>query len=191
MSSSHASDSSQRTKSTRATTIPSKARRSFAYDDNFEQYLTDHNVYLPLRNRQAPQPNLDGTRLLLSARRPSLSPFRFDDSAFDDSAFNDFLQENEAKSEGTVMRNVIPIITGNPGIPNEGNLPFTSFKSLIEGLAVNAVPDFFNGATLGNVDKTVREDLSEIIVPTKHADVPVAPNFFLEAKGPGGSAHVA
>ena len=30
-----------------------------------------------------------------------------------------------------------------------------------------------------------------MIVPTKHADVPVAPNFFLKAKGPGGSTHMA
>ena len=30
-----------------------------------------------------------------------------------------------------------------------------------------------------------------MIVPIKHADVPVAPNLFLEAKGPGGAAHVA
>ncbi|KAK4186402.1 hypothetical protein QBC35DRAFT_270291 [Podospora australis] len=186
MSSSRASDSSRRTKSTKATTISSKAIRSSAYDDDFEQHLTDRNIYLPLRNNQAPKPNLDDTRLLLSASRPSLSPSRFDDSRFED-----FLQKNETKSEGTVMRNVIPIITGNASIPNEGNLPFTNFKSLTEGLTVNAVPDFFDGAPPGDVDRSVREDLSQMIVPTKHADVPVAPNFFLEAKAPRGGADVA
>ncbi|KAK4449822.1 hypothetical protein QBC34DRAFT_83452 [Podospora aff. communis PSN243] len=186
MSSSHASDSSRRTKSTKAITISSKARRSSAYDDDFEQYLTDHNVDLPLRNRHAPKPDLKDTHLLLSASRPSLSLSRFDDSAFDD-----FLQKNETKSEGTIMRKVIPIITGNTNIPNEGNLQFTNFESLTEGLTVNAVPDFFDGAPPGDIDKSVRESLSQRIVPTKHADVPVVPNFFLEAKGPGGGAHVA
>jgi len=186
MASSYSSASSRRTKSTNATTVSSKTRRSSAYDDNFEQHLTDYNIYLPLRNLQAPKPNLDDTHRLLSASRPSLSPSRFDDSAFED-----FLQRNETKSEGTIMRNVIPIITGNARIPNEGNLPFTNFKSLTKDLTVNAVPDFFDGALPGDIDKSVREDLSQIIVPTKHADIPVVPNFFLKAKGPGGSAHVA
>ena len=49
-----------------------------------EQYLTDYNIHLPLRNRQALKPNLDNTRLLLSASRPSLLPSRFDDSVFED-----------------------------------------------------------------------------------------------------------
>lgn len=89
------------------------------------------------------------------------------------------------------MRNVIPIITGNTGIPNEGNLPFTSLESLTGDLTVNAVPDFFDGAPLRDVDKRVREDLSQVIVPTKHANAPVAPNFFLEAKAPQGGADVA
>ncbi|KEY64855.1 hypothetical protein S7711_10778 [Stachybotrys chartarum IBT 7711] len=186
MSSSHSSNSSRRTKSTKATTISSKARRSSAYDDNFEQHLTDHNIYLPLRNPQAPKPDLEDTRLLLSASRPSLSPSRFDDSAFED-----LLQKNETKSEGTIMRNVIPIIAGNTNILNEGSLPFTNFESLTESLTVNAVPDFFDGAPPGDVDKRMREDLSQMIVPTKHANVPVAPNFFLEAKAPGGGADVA
>lgn len=89
------------------------------------------------------------------------------------------------------MRNVIPIITGNTGIPNEGNLPFTSLESLTGDLTVNAVPGFFDGAPLRDVDKRVREDLSQVIVPTKHANAPVAPNFFLEAKAPQGGADVA
>ncbi|GAB1309932.1 hypothetical protein MFIFM68171_00142 [Madurella fahalii] len=89
------------------------------------------------------------------------------------------------------MRNVIPIIAGNSSILNEGNLPFTNLGSITRGLAVNAVPDFFDGARPGDIDKSVREDLSQMIVPTKHADVPIVPNFFLEAKAPRGGADVA
>jgi hypothetical protein len=191
MSSSRASDSSRRTKSTKATTISSKARRSSAYDDDFEQHLIDYDVYPEgheyANDRQTPEPgNMDEARLELLAARASLSP-----SHFPESAFRDFKRKNNTKSEGTVMRNVIPIITGNASIPNEGNLPFTNFESLTEGLTVNAVPDFFDGAPPGDVDKAVREDLSQMIAPTKHADVPVAPNFFLEAKAPRGGADVA
>ncbi|KAK4204707.1 hypothetical protein QBC40DRAFT_261336 [Triangularia verruculosa] len=170
----------------KATTMSPKVKKASAYDKNFEQHLADHDIYLPSPNRQAPRPNLDNTRLLFSARRPSLS-----DSCFDDSAFEDLLQKNETESEGTVMRNVIPIITGNASIPNEGSLPFTNFESLTGDLTVNAAPDFFDGALPGDVDKSVREDLRQIIIPTTHANVPVAPNFFLEAKALTGNAAVA
>ena len=55
----------------------------------------------------------------------------------------------------------------------------------------NAVLDFFDGVLPDDVDKPVKEDLSQMIVLTKYADVPVAPNFFFEAKAPRGSADMA
>ncbi|KAM7210664.1 hypothetical protein V8F06_013947 [Rhypophila decipiens] len=191
MSSSRASDSSRYTISTKATSVSSKAKRSSAYDNDFEQHLIDHNVYLEgyeyTGDRQTPEPgNMDEVHLELLAGRASLSP-----SHFPEPVFRDFKRKNNTKSEGTIMRNVIPIITGNTSIPNEGNLRFTNFKSLTGGLTVNAVPDFFDGALPGDVDKSVREDLSQMIIPTKSANVPVAPNFFLEAKPPSGGADVA
>jgi hypothetical protein len=45
---------------------------------------------------------------------------------FSESAFRDFKRKNNTKSEGTVMRNVIPIPAGGASIPNEGNLAFTN-----------------------------------------------------------------
>jgi hypothetical protein len=89
------------------------------------------------------------------------------------------------------MRNVIPILAGGASIPNESNLVFTNLESLTGGLTVNAAPDFFDGARPGDIDKSVREDLNQIIVPTKHADVSVVPNLFLEAKAPRGGTDVA
>jgi hypothetical protein len=86
------------------------------------------------------------------------------------------------------MRNVIPIIAGTNSIPNEGNLPFTNMESIVGKGIVKAVPDFFDGARPGNVDKGVRKDLSQLIIPTKYVDVPVVPNFYLEAKACGESS---
>ncbi|KAK1826339.1 hypothetical protein QBC39DRAFT_23048 [Podospora conica] len=177
--------SSRRTKSTTATST-STARKSSAYDNNFEQCLTDHHIHLPLRPSQARKPtNFDDICLHLSASRRSLSPSRFDDAAYEA-----FLEKNEAKSEATLMRNVIPILAGTAGIANEGNLQFTNLESLTDDLTVNANPDFFDGALPGDVDEPVRVDLSQMIIPTKHATVPVVPNFFLEAKAQRGSAEV-
>jgi hypothetical protein len=137
-------------------------------------------------DRLTPEPqNADQLRLEYSAARASLSP-----SQFTDSAFRDLKKKNKALSEAAIMCNVIPIIAGNSNIPNERNLPFTSMMSMTGGATVKAVPDFFDGAHPGTVDKAVRDDLSQVIVPTKHAGVPVAPNFFLEAKAPSGGVDV-
>ncbi|KAK7927824.1 hypothetical protein PG985_004822 [Apiospora marii] len=191
MASEHSSASSRPTPSTDATSTTSKTRRSSAYNDDFEQHLCDNRIYLPQYgardNRRPAKPdNLHDLLPRLSTSRPSLSPSRFDESAFED-----FQQKNETRSEGTVMRNVVPMIAGNPDIPNEGHLPFTNLASMTDETTVKLVPDFFDGARAGDVHAHVRRDLDQEIIPTRHMDVPVAPNFYLEAKGPKGGADVA
>lgn len=162
MPSGRSASSSQRTKSIKSTkaTSVSKTKLSSAYDNDFEQYMIDHNIYPPLHDfpddRVTPTPdNLDEDRRVLATSRPSLSP-----SQFTESKFKNFLRKNKTSSEGTVMRNVIPIIAGDSDIPNEGNLPFTNIESMTGGATVKAVPDFFDGARSGDIDKAVRDDLS-------------------------------
>lgn len=185
------SASSRRTGSTKATSVSSRSKRSSAYDSNFEQHLIDHNIYPLLYDfpddRRPPKPaNWEEIRTALKVPRGSLSP-----SGIPQSTFDDFQRKNRTKSEGTVMRTVVPFIAGSAEIPNEGQLPFTNLDSITGDTTVNPVPDFFDGARPGALEKRVRDDLGKIIVPTKKSGVPVAPNFFLEAKGPGGTLEVA
>ncbi|OAA42070.1 hypothetical protein NOR_04919 [Metarhizium rileyi] len=189
--SSSAMSQSQRSKSTKATSISTKTRRSSAYDDDFEQHLLDHNIYpdgyeFP-DDHLSPEPCImDIIRQDLLAARDSLSL-----SCFSDAAFRDFKRKNKTNSKGTVMRNVIPIIAGSSDILNKGHLPFTNLISLTDEATVKPVPDFFDGAHPGSLDKAVSEELDHQIIPTKHASVPVAANFFLEAKARKGGAGVA
>ncbi|KAF3768372.1 hypothetical protein M406DRAFT_272867, partial [Cryphonectria parasitica EP155] len=185
------SASSRRTQSTKPTTVTSKSRRSSAYDANFEQHLIDNNIYPPLYDfpddREPPEPaNWEEIRQALKVPRGSLSP-----STVPNSAFKDFQRRNKTKSEGTIMRNVVPLIAGNINIPNEGHISFTNLESITNNTTVNPVPDFFDGARPGDLDKKVREDLDKIIIPSKKGGFPVAPNFFLEAKSSGGTVEVA
>lgn len=53
------------------------------------------------------------------------------------------------------------------------------------------MPDSFDGAKASDLHSVVRRELNELVIPTKHANVPIIPNFFLEAKGPSGSVSVA
>ncbi|KAF4449536.1 hypothetical protein F53441_7195 [Fusarium austroafricanum] len=133
-----------------------------------------------------PPANLNEIRQALKVPRGSLSL-----SVASKEAFEDFQHKNTTKSEGTVMRNIIPLIAGDAYIPNEGHLPFTNLASITEDTTVNPNPDFFDGAHPEAVGQGVREALYRIIIPTKKADTPIAPKLFLEAKSSGGSLDVA
>lgn len=177
--------------STPATSVSPRIRRYSAYDDNFDQHMIDHNIYPDEYshgdNRPAQEPgNSHDIQASMALPRASLSP-----SHFSDSHFRDFKRKNKTPSEGTMMQLVIPIIAGTADIPNEGHLPFTNLDSMTGGATVKAVPDYFDGAHPGDLDGEVRRMLSTTIVPTKHPHVPIAQNFFLEAKAPTGGAHVA
>lgn len=52
-------------------------------------------------------------------------------------------------------------------------------------------PDIYYGARPKQLDRRVRDDLSGHIIPSTQHDLPIAPNFFLKAKGPDGSLAVA
>ncbi len=168
-----------------------KCKRSSAYDANFEQHLIDNNIYPPHYDfpddRKPPKPaNWGEIREALKAPRGLLSP-----SLVPSLDFEDFQRKNMTKSEGSIMRNVVPLLAGNASIPNEGHIPFTNLKSLTSDTTVNPAPDFFDGAYAGDLDKKIRKELAKIIMPSKKAGIPIAPNLFLEAKGSGGTFGVA
>ncbi|KAM3518110.1 hypothetical protein NHJ13051_008429 [Beauveria bassiana] len=184
--------SSRRAQSTTATTVSSRAKRSSAYDKDFEQNLIDHGIYPEgfehTDGRSTPEPeNSDDIVRDLSQPRASLSPSQFSASAF--KSFK--LANSRVISEGKVMADILPIIRGNTDILNEGNLPFTNLDSITDGTTVDAVPDLYDGSHLKELHKTVRQDLSKLVIPTSHGRAPVVPNFFIEAKAPRGGADVA
>ncbi|KAK5015217.1 hypothetical protein LTR60_002980, partial [Cryomyces antarcticus] len=59
------------------------------------------------------------------------------------------------------------------------------------GTITAPMPDFYDGALPQQLDRRVRNELSQYIVPSKNFSTPALPNFFAEAKGPDGSAAVA
>ncbi|KAJ9161135.1 Ribonuclease H-like protein [Coniochaeta hoffmannii] len=182
--SSRSASSSRRTKSTKSTKATTTTPgRSSAYDKAFEQNLNDNNVYLHGR-KSKPDNNAD-----LHQTRPSLSPSKFDDGAFEH--FQD--EHDHLGSEGDVMRKIIPFISGSTNIPNSGDVLFNNLESITDGAAVDVKPDFYDGARFSDIDSTVREDLSSLMIPsdTNAARRPAAPNFFLEAKAPWGGADIA
>ncbi|KAL9117935.1 MAG: hypothetical protein Q9187_005522 [Circinaria calcarea] len=165
-----------------------------AYHRNFQQNLIDHGVYPEEYEypdgRIPPAPNnWEEINQRLIQRRPSLSP-----SQFSDGAFRKFKRANaHASKEIKVTDSVIPIIQGeiNDGKCVVGDIPFTNLDHLTDGALSSGKPDLFYGARPEQLNRRIRNELKGHIVPSTQEDLPIAPNFFLAAKGPDGTAAVA
>ena len=191
-----ASNSSQNRKpqSTRASSASARSRKSSAYDKNFQEHLINNNIY-PVGfayqdERSDIEPsNMESLQADLSAERASLSPSQFTPAKFRE--FKD--KDNRATFEHEVMSAIIPIISGSSTIHSQQNVLFTELEPIATEDVVKPKPDLFDGAQLRDLNNILKKDesLRPIIVPSKHPSVPVAPNLFLEAKGPDGSASVA
>ena len=164
-----------------------------------EQKLIDGGIY-PYGyeypdDRVPPKPdNWASINARLARPRASLSP-----STFSDEKHEQFVRADARTSrERSGTSRVVPYIEGElkPGeYPQEGVL-FANMEPLLQptegGYTLpRAKPDFYYGTRPGQLDRRVRDDLSATIVPSRQDSLPVAPNFFLEAKGPSGIGAVA
>jgi hypothetical protein len=182
------------TPSTKATTNTSKTKSTGPYDRNFLQNLIDHRVYPDEYEypdgRVPPKPdNWAEIHEKLVQPRPSLSP-----SEFSDGDFRNFKRADaHAPKEKLVSESVIPIIEGKTGNARciSGGIPFTNLNHLTDGTLVAGNPDRYYGAPPEQLDRRVRNELAGDIIPSTQHDLPIAPNFFLAAKGPDGSLAVA
>ena len=194
------SSSISRTKSTGKTTTEKStsekiksSKRSNPKDPNYQQKLIDGGVFpygykYPDGNRPPLPPNWDETNRRLAQPRPSLSP-----STFPEEAYQKFVDADaEAFNEDAVEDSVLPAMLNAVGASSgaQKNVLFTSTQPITDGIAL-AKPDYYYGAQPEQIHPHVRNELSKHIIPSNHTHLPVVPNFFLEAKGPDGSAAVA
>lgn len=161
---------------------------------NFQQNLIDHGVYPEEYEyhdgRIPPAPdNWEEINQRLIQPRPSLSPSQFSDGAFRKLKRADA----HASKENKVTYAVIPIIEGDvrDGRCVSGGVPLTNLDHLTDGTLSPGNPDLFYGAHPEQLNRRIRNELRGHIVPSTQEDLPMAPNFFLAAKGPDGSAAVA
>ncbi|EGC46656.1 conserved hypothetical protein [Histoplasma capsulatum var. duboisii H88] len=172
----------------------SETKRAIAYRYTFQQNLIDHGVYpyayeAPDGGRSAKPDNWKEINERLAEPRDSLSP-----SSFTDDAFEKFAREaaNEYHKH-SVLASVIPTIEGATSSTaysgREGS--FANLAPLTDGSLVPGKPDRFDGARSEQLDRSIRNQLNDLIIPSTDDSLPMAPNFFLEAKGPDDSAAIA
>ena len=198
MSSRRSSQSQRRTlassSGTKPTTNTTKTKSTGTYDRDFQQHLVDHGIY-PARYRYpdgsvvAKPDGWEEVNRMLVQPRPSLSPSQFSDEAFENFATADA----HASKEKQVSESVIPIIEGKSpdNKCRSGGIPFNNLDSLTDGTLKPGNPDIFYGARPEQLDRKIRKELNGQVVPSTQHDLPIAPNFFLAAKGPDGTLAVA
>ena len=182
---------------TGSTTSPTNTKTtesSGPYSRNFQQKLIDNGIY-PERykypdGRVLPKPdNLKEINEILLQSRPSLSPSRFSNENFEEFQEADAHISKENKATKTVIPVIEGKITDNKCV--EGDVLFTNLTPLTNDMLTAAKPDLYYGARPEQLDRRVRDELSGHIIPSTQDNLPIAPNFFLEAKGPDGSLAVA
>ncbi|EED21222.1 conserved hypothetical protein [Talaromyces stipitatus ATCC 10500] len=189
-----ASRSASRGSSASRSTKPSTTKSSGPYDRHFQQHLIDHGIYPPTYEypdgRIPSKPmNWGDIKERLSRHRSSLSP-----SNFTEEMHEKFVRADaHAFKEKQITESVISMIEGNNGDARciAGGIPFRNLNHLTDGTLVPGNPDRYYGARPEQLNRRIRSELEDQIVPSTQHDLPIAPNFFLAAKGPDGSASVA
>ncbi|EEQ89659.2 uncharacterized protein BDCG_04779 [Blastomyces dermatitidis ER-3] len=123
----------------------------------------------------------------LAQPRASLSP-----SKFSEKCFEDFREADAHASKEPVTTSVNPVLDGDIGDHKcvGGEYSFGNLAPLTDGTLSSAKPDHFFGARPEQLNHSIREALSDQIIPSTQDDLPMMPNFFLEVKGPDGSLAV-
>ncbi|EDN02276.1 predicted protein [Histoplasma mississippiense (nom. inval.)] len=126
---------------------------------------------------------------MLARSRASLSPSKFSEKRFEDFREADAY----ASKEKPVTVSVVPILDGDISDLKcvGGDYPFGNLAPLTDGTLASARPDHFYGSRPEQLNRQIRNELSSQIVPSTQDDLSIAPNFFLEVKGPDGSLAVA
>ena len=184
----------RRSDTTKPTTETSTNKSKSPYDRSFQQILVDSKVYPPAYEypdgRVAPKPgNWEDIKQRLAQPRPSLSP-----SKFSDEQHEKFIRADaSAAKENQVKKKVFPIIEGEIKDPktSSGEIPFTNLAPLMDENLVSGNPDFYHGARAEQLERQIRNELGNLIIPSTQHDLPILPNHFTAAKGPDGSAAVA
>lgn len=184
----------RRSNTTKPTTETNTNKSISPYDRSFQQILIDNRVYPPAYEypdgRVAPKPgNWEDIKQRLARPRPSLSP-----SKFADEQHEKFIRADaSAAKENQVKKKVIPIIEGEIKDPrtSSGEIPFTNLAPLMDENLVPGNPDFYHGARTEQLERRIRDELGNLIMPSTQHDLPILPNHFTAAKGPDGSAAVA
>ncbi|KAL4920202.1 hypothetical protein BDW62DRAFT_209327 [Aspergillus aurantiobrunneus] len=153
------------------------------YDPHFEDHLISHGVYPPFYRH----PN----------GAPVSKPENLAEIQSRLQAYAEFAEANaRAIDEPLVIKDILPILEGKgkeitAGTQTSGGHLLKNLAPLTDGTIAMAKPDIYHGAHLEQLHPDIQEQINNQIIPSRQSNRPIAPNFFIEAKGHEGSIAVA
>lgn len=153
--------------------------------------MIDHGVYIAgYENSEGQTParpsNWDDVNHIFGQRRDSLS------KTFGEKEFLDFQRTNTCAFNELPVSNAVRMVEGEVNRKcTGGGYPFNNLAPLTDGTISKAWPDRFYGSRPEQLDKQIRDELGDTIIPSTQDSRPMLPNFFLEIKSPEKSAAVA
>ncbi|KAF2457425.1 hypothetical protein BDY21DRAFT_343813 [Lineolata rhizophorae] len=175
--------------------LTKKSGTSNPGDANYQQRLIDGGTYpygykYPDGHRPPLSPNWGAANQRLAQYRASLSP-----STFSEEKYQEFVEADaDAFNEDEIKDSVLPAMLNAMGASSGArkNVLFTSIEPITDGIT-QAKPHYYYGARPEQIHKKIRDpdvpdNLISHIIPSNNDHLPAAPNFFMKAKGPAGSA---
>lgn len=165
----------------------SKKTKAGPYSANFQQALIEGGIlpagYEDRDGKKMPKPdNLEEIHLRLKLPRPSLPTSPSLTGVFEEVGEAD----DQTRNEQEVKTLMIPLIEGK--VSNRRSvarsISFTNMAELNNTYLTKAKPDLYCGTPPEDLDQAIRDELEHHILPSTRKDLPMAPNFFLEVKGP-------
>ncbi|KAI9043004.1 uncharacterized protein KD926_004795 [Aspergillus affinis] len=169
-------------------------KNTTVYDPHFEEHIGNHGVYLPFSTypdgtEPSKPENFQEIRTILRTSRPSLA---LSPDALEKEHEKFVRLSEKAADEQLVIKNILPILEGEEKACfwSGAGHPFKKLAPLTDGTLAHARPDFYHGAPLNQLNPAIRKQLKDQVIPTAKSNRPIAPNFFVEAKGHDGSHSV-
>lgn len=82
------------------------------------------------------------------------------------------------------------IIAGKSNIPKKQDVLVNNLAELAPAIQKGIKVDYYIGSSRTETRRSLRDQISEYIVPSTNTRPPILPNFFVAAKGPDGNAPV-
>ena len=172
-------------------TSTTKTASSSPYNQAFAQHLTDHGIYPLYGMRDGKM--LEEPKNMEEIRERARQPRQLLPSEFPPNNFVNFLLEISSARTEQQINSILDKIEGpiDDYRCRSGNVLFTNLLPLTDGTLTAPKPDTYHGSRPEDLNLKIRNELQGLIVPSKHTDLPMLPNFFAVAKGPYGTQGVA
>ncbi|EGD90812.1 hypothetical protein H112_01392 [Trichophyton rubrum D6] len=174
--------------------LAKKCKTITVHSGKFLNHLMDHKIYYDgysdVQGHPPAKPrNWDELQEVIKKPHPSLLSERFSDEAFQSFKLKDLRAFNE---RDVILDSLctIDMFTGDLRSISRDYL-FNNTVPITDGSLCDTKPDIVYGAIPESLRLGVREELRDSIVPSTRTDLPILPNFFLEAKGPDGNPAIA